>query len=62
MCHPPTFPAGSVMIVGLRTDSIPSHTHERLNERLGVVETILSDLIPLQPGESGYEPPEPALS
>lgn len=58
MCRPAAFDVvGSVTIIGLRTDVVPAHGHDRINERLGVVESILSDLIPPQPGEPGYEDP-----
>lgn len=54
-CHPPAFNVvGAVTIAGLRTDAVPAHVHDRVNERLGVLEQFVSDLIPPQPGEPGY--------
>jgi hypothetical protein len=58
-CHPPAFPARLVADHGhgdlVSADDIHNANIKQLAERVAVVEQILSDAIPPQPGEPGHE-------
>jgi hypothetical protein len=59
-CHPRLYPGVLSAHGHLQIESavdLDAANIKRLGERMSVVEQVLSDLIPLQPGEPGYEEP-----